>query len=70
MRKRRIDRVRSCNSKVVYRFREDAEAAARELAQRAIFTSREPQAYQCRYGKHYHVGNSPRAPKAAQEGSQ
>jgi len=56
--KRSRDRPRSCLGKQTYRTLKAAQTAADELARAMIFYTGVMAAYRCRYGTHYHYGNS------------
>lgn len=48
---------RSCLKKVVYRELSAAEARVSEMKQEVLYNVMEPQAYQCYYERHWHVGH-------------
>ncbi len=50
-------RQRGCLRKIVYRELEEAQQRALEMQREVIYDIYEPQAYQCLFGNHFHVGH-------------
>ena len=47
-----------CGRKIVYRTEVEAKEGVAWMLDRRIYDQREPHAYPCEYGTHWHVGHS------------